>query len=533
MPPQDNDLQHKFIGDALRGILSDLRQMDNRVRALENENAVGTDPALSQVGFSSNNMMGIFAFPVKVTEVTTASCKFRGGVLKPGFSACDPWVIDTDITTTIHVHVTTSLCLPEVDEVCLAQHVGPYYTGGDWTAKYGLFDLIRYLRVLDSSESTVVYPSKELQFSSCFAITEPSPGRAFIDYICDTDSTTYVRDIRHFEMTAALNKLNCGAPVTATFVDGAGCNGTSAETFEAYDVLNKFMKPLSHPDSASRGNYGTVTWSKELERWEVIEMEPPAARIEFSSTEDMSKTETGKMSASVDDYFRGHDPDDFYWGASVEDFRVLDSEGLFPDALSGAKGLATWNDRAGLYEIAICQQRAQIVEATAGEDFDEGTDPVLVNSGVIMNLTRDQFNPVESSSARNIFKCRGDSGDKVCLAWSDSLKAYVLINPYKSNVRTIGVTGCATSGSCGMSPSVAVTNYPMEIVFNCDWFSVAYAGTTSTVDFSPTTSVTTFITGLQVSGLELQVTYQSGTLLCPGTPSGWVEIATGTECATV
>lgn len=217
MPPQDNDLQHQFIGEALRGILTDLRQMDNRVRTLENQDAIGTDPAMSQAGFAANNMMGLFAFPVVVTDVTSSECSFGAAVVKPEFTACStPWIPDTEIGT-ISVHVTSVDYLPHVGAHCLAQHIGPYYDAGDWTAKYGLFtqplgysngDML-IITGCSSSGSCSGSPNPQVSYRprqvifGCewFSVDEWVDGVVTVSFDARTDIVTYVKDVRVDEST--------------------------------------------------------------------------------------------------------------------------------------------------------------------------------------------------------------------------------------------------------------------------------------------------------------------------------------------
>jgi len=474
--------------------------MDNRVRVLENENAVGTDPALSQVGFSSTNMMGIFAFPVKVTEVTTASCKFRGGVLKPGFSACDPWVIDTDITTTIHVHVTSSKYLPQIGDHCLAQHVGPYYTGGDWTAKYGLFSA-----PLESRGGNV-YGTDYLYF--CMS----DPLVASDTYGCATSATA-------FEM-----EWNSG------LCSGNGGWTCTVNTFSAYETIGKFSKPLTRV--GYDGFEGVAKKLVDSDRWEILQMEHLAKWIKFTLRENYEDATvgTGKPKCTISNYWDGHDPEDCF--DDTDDFVVWDELALFPRAGAGCVGIAVWDPIESFYKMVTCEQRPQLIKVLAGP-FADSDDPVGCTGAAKLNREGDT-DPPDLASIANPFGCSADESQMCPATWDAGLTEYVLIGPYNS-VDTdtdthIDVTGSVLTDGCSGSATDVETTNITDLIFNNDWISVSASGKIVTVDI-PTEELAV-VTNVFLDGTTIKQTKRTATVLCYGSEST-TTVATGTVCATV
>jgi hypothetical protein len=93
------------------------------------------------------------------------------------------------------------------------------------------------------------------------------------------------------------------------------------------------------------------------QKYDVVWMERPAQKIRFTSTEYMGASSGGQMAATVDWFdHQGKDP-----GSSVT---IHDPAGLFPDAFSGAAGIAYYNNRQKRYEAVECHRVVDRATAT-------------------------------------------------------------------------------------------------------------------------------------------------------------------------
>lgn len=148
-------------------------------------------------------------------------------------------------------------------------------------------------------------------------------------------------------------------------------------------------------------------------RWWILGPAPSgkAECITFTTTEDMGYSESGSALAQIDDWYRGYDP-------AEEGFRVYDPQGLFPRALSGAKGKATYDDRSDEYHITECQQMATVCACVTYAAV-ASTDPTWVPSSVeVMFPIVGQLPTI--ASVRNTFSDEMSAATLVIIGWNET-----------------------------------------------------------------------------------------------------------------
>jgi hypothetical protein len=111
---------------------------------------------------------------------------------------------------------------------------------------------------------------------------------------------------------------------------------------------------------------------------EILHMEQIARSITFTTLYDAVPVKLGggaivpptatrfgphSVLCRLDEYYLGKDPSDVL----TDEFAIYDPQGQFPRSLAGAKGKARYNDREHRYEMVVCDQQADKVQAY----FDE------------------------------------------------------------------------------------------------------------------------------------------------------------------
>jgi hypothetical protein len=121
-----------------------------------------------------------------------------------------------------------------------------------------------------------------------------------------------------------------------------------------------------YDESFADDDWVVAVWNEAQDRWETLsdEGKTKARIVEFTLTANVSG---GTAAATVDDWYHGADP-----GSPVT---VKDSQGLFSNAVSGAKGFALLDDRDNEYHVVSCE-----VPDDGGPD-DGGLTWATVQSG--------------------------------------------------------------------------------------------------------------------------------------------------------
>lgn len=103
------------------------------------------------------------------------------------------------------------------------------------------------------------------------------------------------------------------------------------------------------------------------DEYDIIWMEMQARFVEFTLTEDMGETESEHASATVVTHR--------YWHTRQPEgtITVVDAAGLFTRALSGASGVAVYDERRDEYVIVECETKAGWIFGTLTEDMGEST----------------------------------------------------------------------------------------------------------------------------------------------------------------
>ncbi len=164
---------------------------------------------------------------------------------------------------------------------------------------------------------------------------------------------------------------------------------------------------------------GTVGYAKHFSdsgRWEIISIEQLPERIEVTLTENMGYTTPGYAACTVNNYYRGgRDPSAVY-GAIF----VCDPQGHYPRALSGAKGMATYDPFCNLYILTECQQVCWMMKATA-ETVEPG-DTVINFSGatVMLPFTGQAPNPLPTQCNNTFGMATSSSGATVLIWWNET-----------------------------------------------------------------------------------------------------------------
>jgi hypothetical protein len=342
-------------------------------------------------------------------------------------------------------------------------------------------------------------------------------------------SETTDPDYRYFCVYDEVTKLNCDDPATAYLkewndeaCDGYGQWECGSTTFSIYETLNIYSKPTSEAESTPF--FGVARKWPDSEHWEILVMENLARWVLFYLDEDMGNTNPNEATATVQDFWDGHDPDDIDWGEGG--FKVHDTVGLWPRGKQGGKGLACWNDDDQKYVVVTCQQYPQLIYVTAGP-FEYNDDPVGCSGPTKMNRAGD-LSPGAVTSVGNPFGCSKDSSGECPATYDSDSGGYVLIGPYESSgVGDLDVTGSATRSGCSGSASDVETTDVTDIIFDSTWLTVTVAGKVVTIALPTVTQ--SVVTDVSYSAGVLTQTKKTLTILCAGSGSDST-VFTGTEC---
>jgi len=121
-----------------------------------------------------------------------------------------------------------------------------------------------------------------------------------------------------------------------------------------HDRMSLFARSLS-------GAKGIAVYDDRSDEYLLIDCQTKARFVEFTLDADLS----GATQATVNDYWDGQDPAD-----GSGDVDVIDNQGLFDNALSGAKGLAVYDPSADKYVIAACETMATRCTGQLTADMD-------------------------------------------------------------------------------------------------------------------------------------------------------------------
>lgn len=191
------------------------------------------------------------------------------------------------------------------------------------------------------------------------------------------------------------------------------------------------------------GDSGNQGWAVKMadrdavssvDAYEIVYLQSKARFIDFTLTADMSQVDdVSSATATVVDWWgnapNGVDPDS---PVEVFDRQVGDTgKTFFAFALSGAKGMAVWNERSGEYVVVRCETKARRIRfslnqdmATTNairtadvEDFWHGQDPDPGTSGIdVLNL-----------DASNDWAFTGVIGDVGLACFNDNVGEYEIV----------------------------------------------------------------------------------------------------------
>lgn len=112
--------------------------------------------------------------------------------------------------------------------------------------------------------------------------------------------------------------------------------------------------------------------------YEIVWMETTARFIEFTTVEDLKEFESDENTPVADQIFVGlftaEATVDKWWHIKTPGYsvRVVDPQGLFRYARSGAKGIAIYDEKRKFYVIIECQTKAGWVRGTLTSDLNGG-----------------------------------------------------------------------------------------------------------------------------------------------------------------
>lgn len=171
---------------------------------------------------------------------------------------------------------------------------------------------------------------------------------------------------------------------------------------------------------AKNGADGLAAWNNADERWELVECESQAGEIAFALTSDMTGSGSLSASATVTSSW-GTQQDNQGPGSSLT---VHDPDGLFPRAITGAKGIAVYDAAADEYIVVQCQQEALFLKASLSADMHEGDSTGSVTSLTVASPSPFNLSP-DISSATNPYALCGSSGAAVLLV-CDGTGGYII-----------------------------------------------------------------------------------------------------------
>lgn len=147
-----------------------------------------------------------------------------------------------------------------------------------------------------------------------------------------------------------------------------GCRDptTVLGAISVFDSQGRFFHALS-------GAKGKATYDQWRNKYVLVKCDVKATSVNVTLTEDMGETVAGEASATVDNWYKGQNP-----GATCT---VTDPQGLFPRALSGAKGKARFTGDD--YDLVECQQMADTIRFKSYTATPAGTGNITVASGSV------------------------------------------------------------------------------------------------------------------------------------------------------
>lgn len=202
-----------------------------------------------------------------------------------------------------------------------------------------------------------------------------------------------------------------------------------------------FATPIVHDPQdlfpwALNGAKGKATLDQVDNQYKIVECHQIAERITVTLTEDMGETSAGEATCTVDDYYRGQDPTLYFDGTPA--MNVKDPQSLFPRALSGAKGKATFdNGSSGEYHLVESQQMATVIKCTAGAEYYPADATIASISDVDVMLPITGQSPVTGDAdydpvvlgIENTFSQSIDSGDVLIAFWNETDDQWELLKP--------------------------------------------------------------------------------------------------------
>jgi len=306
------------------------------------------------------------------------------------------------------------------------------------------------------------------------------------------------------ECTVLLNGALTGG-TTATVDNVVGANGPSPNPAPS-TVYNP--EKLCGADNA----FGRIRRSPD--GWALVSCRHVARVIAFTLTEDMGETTAGQASATINSHYDGSDP-----GSTTT---ILDPQGIYPLAESGAKGKAYHDPETGNYIAQECEQSPVATTITcrvnnaSGVAYNDATFPV---DNVTPIAPADAATPTVASVV-NFQNLSADDDTqliafKVGSAWWGFLPIpWETIEPITSATYTAATRKLETKTTSALVINKGTESLPSTVV--------------------EYTTITSTMTNFQVDTTNLKLQRKNTTLTVVAKDSedaSWTDIHTGDDCS--
>lgn len=245
--------------------------------------------------------------------------------------------------------------------------------------------------------------------------------------ICGDQNGTVVRvmkesaaELVRFELTA---DLVLAGTATANLLDIEWSDtGTDITVRDPYTSPGCWQGYSGYRGFATMGANGI---------YDIVWMERMALIIYFTLTQN-TNTSSG-TTATVTSYFQQGDKDP---GGTV---LVYDVNSIYPRALSGAKGIAVWNDRTRRYEVLVCQQMGTLFWCDINSDFcPDASSTGITFGGRYQHSPFNQVPNPEPDTGQNFYALAGRANDKALLVFDDVNSTYDIaqVEPHLAEIPT-------------------------------------------------------------------------------------------------
>ncbi len=289
-----------------------------------------------------------------------------------------------------------------------------------------------------------------------------APNMAFdVDGIYHRRKVDEVTTLRPFELKDELTLGGSAEAYDLLWVSSNYVAAVDQKVFVVHDTpMERFRGWERTTDPARDGARGWAVYNSESEQWEIVAMQNVARSITFELTEKMGESFDNGASMTVDDFYRGENPDGIFLALGVFDPQIL-----FPWALNGAKGKATFDDVDQQYHITECEQIARSINFTISEDDAIGANDVEVTYDDWYH-GQDPAIHFDSAALRKVFDPQGLfpralTGAKGKARWDDRTGEYHVVECQQMATMIKSAADGdvdAGDGTISVAPSVTVMN---------------------------------------------------------------------------